>query len=129
MKAQGPNHWTGREFPRNYILFIFFCYLVARSSYSFVTPWISAHQAPLSVGFLRQEYWSGLSFPSPEDLLNPGMEPTFPALTDGFFTTEPSTLNYSCLHVKDGKSLIKATDTLKFFLTYFSTRVLVITTE
>ena len=73
-----------------------------------MTLWTVAHQAPLSMGFLKQEYWSGLSFPSPEDLLNPGMEPTFPALTDGFFTTEPPTLNYSCLHVKDGESLIKA---------------------
>ena len=41
----------------------------------FVTPWTVAHQAPLSVGFPRQEYWSGLLFPSPGDLSNPGMEP------------------------------------------------------
>ena len=48
-----------------------------------------AHQAPLSMGFPRQEYWSGLTFPSPGDLPNPGIKPTSPALEGGFFTTEP----------------------------------------
>ena len=43
-------------------------------------PWTVAHQVPLSMGFPRQEYWSGLSFPSPEDLPNPGIEPGYPAL-------------------------------------------------
>ena len=56
---------------------------------SFVTPWTVASQAPLSMGFLRQEYWSGLPFPSPGDLPNPGIKPTSPALAGGFFTTEP----------------------------------------
>ena len=46
-------------------------------------------QAPLSVGFRRQEYWSGLLFPSPGDLFNPGTELVSPVLTGGFFTTEP----------------------------------------
>ena len=46
----------------------------------FVTPWTVALQAPLSVGFPRQEYWSGLPFPSPGDLLDPGIEPRSPAL-------------------------------------------------
>ena len=41
----------------------------------FETPWTVAHQTPLSMGFPRQEYWSGLPFPSPGDLLNPGIEP------------------------------------------------------
>ena len=45
----------------------------------FVTPRILAHQAPLSVGFPRQEYWSGLPFPSPGDLPDPGTEPSAPA--------------------------------------------------
>ena len=44
------------------------------------TPWTLALQAPLSMGFSRQEYWSGLPFPSPGDLPNPGIEPGFPAL-------------------------------------------------
>ena len=46
----------------------------------FVTPWTAAHQAPLSMGFSRQEYWSGLPFPSPGDLPDPGIEPRSPAL-------------------------------------------------
>ena len=53
------------------------------------TLWTVAHQASLSMGFSRQEYWSGLPFPSPGDLLNPGIEPTSlmsPALADRFFT-------------------------------------------
>ena len=48
-----------------------------------------AHQAPLSMGFPRQEYWGGLPFPSPGDLPNPGIELTFPALVGRFFITEP----------------------------------------
>ena len=44
-----------------------------------VTLWTVAHQAPLSMGFSRQEYWSGLPFPSPGDLLDPGIEPMSPA--------------------------------------------------
>ena len=56
----------------------------------FTTPWTAACQAPLSVEFSRQEYWSGLPFPSPGDLPQPGMEPGSSALAGGFFTTEPS---------------------------------------
>ena len=54
-----------------------------------MTPWSVAQQAPLSMGFLRQEFWSGLPFPSPGDLPDPGIEPVFPALAGRFFTTEP----------------------------------------
>ena len=57
----------------------------------FATPWTVARQAPLSMGFPRQEYWSGLPFPSPGDLPSSGMElasPVSPALAGGFFTTE-----------------------------------------
>ena len=42
------------------------------------TPWTVAHQGPLSVGYSREEYWSGLPCPSPGDLPNPGIEPMFP---------------------------------------------------
>ena len=45
---------------------------------------------PLSMGFCRQEYWSGLPFPSLGDLPDPGIEPMSPALAGGFFTAEPS---------------------------------------
>ena len=54
------------------------------------TLWTVAHQAPLSMGVSRQEHWSGLPCPPPEDLPDPGTEPTSfmsPALTGGFFTT------------------------------------------
>ena len=54
------------------------------------TPWTVALQAPLSMGFSRQEYWSGLPCPPPGNLPNPGIEPTAlssPALAGGFFTT------------------------------------------
>ena len=54
---------------------------------SFVTPWTVAHQAPLSMRFPRQEYWSGLPFPFPGDLPHPGIEPASPALAGRFFTT------------------------------------------
>ena len=56
------------------------------------TQWTLVWQAPLSVGFSRQEYWSGLPFPSPEDLPNPGIEPpslVSPALAGEVFTAVP----------------------------------------
>ena len=46
----------------------------------FATPWTVAYKAPQSMGFSRHEYWSGLPFPSPADLLNPGIKPESPAL-------------------------------------------------
>ena len=55
----------------------------------FVIPWTEACQAPLSMGFSRQEYWSGLPCPPPGDLPDPGIEPVSvmsPALAGGFFT-------------------------------------------
>ena len=58
---------------------------------TFATPWTVVYQAPLSTGFSRQEYQSELPFPSPGDLLDPGIKPeflTFPAAGE-FFTTEP----------------------------------------
>ena len=54
-----------------------------------MTPWTVDHQAPLSVRFPRQEYWSGLPFPSAEDFSDPGIELTSSMLGNGFFTTEP----------------------------------------
>ena len=55
----------------------------------FVTPWTVAHQAPPSMEFSRQEYWSGLPFPSPGDLPNPGIEPRSPALQADALPSEP----------------------------------------
>ena len=56
---------------------------------SFVTPRSVAHQTLLSMGFPRQEYWSGLPFPPPGDLLHPGIRPASSALAGGLFTIEP----------------------------------------
>ena len=53
-----------------------------------MTPWTVAHQAPLSMEFSRQEYWSGLPFPSPEDLPDPGIGPGFPALEANCLSSE-----------------------------------------
>ena len=64
-------------------------YLVDQSYLILVTPCTEIHQAPLSMGFPRQEYWSGLLFPSPGNFSDSGIEPTSPALVGGFFTTEP----------------------------------------
>ena len=66
-----------------------------------VTPWTIAHQAPLSMGQFRQEYWSGLPFLPPGDLLHPGVKlvsPASPTLAGRFFTTEPP-----------GKPMVKST--------------------
>ena len=55
----------------------------------FAIPWTVAHQAPRPVGFSRQECWSGLPFPSPGDLPNPGIEPGSPALQADTLPSEP----------------------------------------
>ena len=59
-------------------------------SNSFAIPWTVTCQAPLSMRFPRQEYWSGLPFPPPGYLSDPGVEPMSPALAGGFFNSEPS---------------------------------------
>ena len=61
-------------------------------SNSFATPWPEAQQAPLPMEFSRQEYWSGVPFPTAGDLPHPGIKPlspAFPALAGGFFTSGP----------------------------------------
>ena len=63
--------------------------LVAKLCLTLVTPWTVACQAPLSMGFPRQEYWSRLPFPPPADLPDPVIEPASPALAGRFFTSEP----------------------------------------
>ena len=55
----------------------------------FGTPWTVAYQAPHSMGFSRQEYWTGLPFPSPGDLPDPGIEPWSPTLQADALTSEP----------------------------------------
>ena len=63
--------------------------LVSKSCPTLLTPWTVVCQAPLSMGFPKQEHWSGLPFPS-RDFPDPGIQPTFPVLAGGFFTTEPT---------------------------------------
>ena len=65
-----------------------------------MTPWTIAHQAPLSTGFLRQEYRSGLPFPSPGDLPDSEIKPASPALAGRFFAAE--------LPVKSKEGLLRA---------------------
>ena len=68
--------------------------LVAKSCPTLATPWSVARQAPLSMGFSRQEYWSGLPFPSPGDLPDPGIEPRSPTLQAAALPFEPP----GCIH-------------------------------
>ena len=70
-------------------VYIHHCCLVTQSCLIHWDPKDCRQQAPLSMGFSRQEYWSGLPFSSPGDLPNPGIEPKSRALAGGFFTTEP----------------------------------------
>ena len=95
-------------------------------------PWIIARQAPLSMGFPRQEYWSGLPFPTPGGLPDSGIEHVFlasPALAGGFFTTAPPGKPQrgwtSCKNNSRGKSdkIIKPIEMRKYlesFLSFFS---------
>ena len=67
----------------------------------FAIPWTVAYQAPPSMGFSRQEYWSGLSFPSPGDLSNQGIEPRSPALqADALLSEPPGKPYYSAIRLK-----------------------------
>ena len=60
-----------------------------------MTPWTVAHQAPPSMGFSKQEYWTGFPFPSPVDLPNPGIESRFPVLqADALLSKPPGKLAY-----------------------------------
>ena len=72
-----------------YLTTIIFCECSFGSGvWFFVIPWTVSRQAPLSMKFSRQEYWSGLPFPTPGDLPNAGIKTTYPVLAGGFFTTE-----------------------------------------
>ena len=63
--------------------------VVAQSCPTLATPWTVAYQASPSMGFSRQEYWSGLPFPSPGDLPDPGIKPRSPAFEADALTSEP----------------------------------------
>ena len=74
----------------NIVNWLCVCAQLLRHVRLFTISWTAACQSPLSMGFSRQEYWSGLPFPLPGNLPDPGIEPVSPALSGGFFTTEPS---------------------------------------
>ena len=66
----------------------------------FATPWTVAHQAPGSMGFSRQEYWSGLPFPSPGDLPDPGIKARSPALQADSLPSEPPGKDFTTSYYK-----------------------------
>ncbi|CAI9153925.1 unnamed protein product [Rangifer tarandus platyrhynchus] len=79
--------------------------LVAKSCPTLATPWNVACQIPLSMGFSRQEYWSGLPFPSPGDIPDLEVEPGSPALWEVSLLTrlprKPSSVQFSCSVMSD----------------------------
>ena len=90
-------------------------------SNSFATLWTVVHQAPLSMGLLRQEHWSGLPFSSLDNLSDTLIKPTSPALAVGFFATlpagKPSMLAYNSL--KDQQALCLDSKLIDMYLTEF----------
>ena len=86
-----PASWvTPNSLPTSFILCV--CAQLVTCVWLFATPWTIAHQTLLSMVFSRQEYWSGLPFPTPGDLPNPGIKPmssVSPTLSGRFFTTVP----------------------------------------
>ena len=77
----------------------FTCMSVAQSCQSLCDPWTVARQAPLSMEFSRQEYWSGLPIPSPRDLPHPGIEPGSPALLADSLPSEPPRKPHATLYL------------------------------
>ena len=78
------------------------CAKLLQPCLTLVTLWTVAHQAPLSLGFSRQEYWSGLPCPPPGDLPDPGIESASflaPALASGFFTTVATWEAHTCMYI------------------------------
>ena len=84
---------------------------------SFAIPWTATHQVPLSMGSPRQEYWSGLPFPSLEDLSNSGIKPVSPELAGKFFTTESLYINNKT--IRETKLYGLTCKTSQFFLINF----------
>ena len=109
LEAWSLSHWTIREVPR-------WKALLKVKSLScvqlFATPWTVAYQGPLSMGFSRQEYWSGLPFPSPGDLPNPGIELWVSCIAGRCFTIW-ATREAHCYHylIK-----LKNLESLQYFL-------------
>ena len=113
--TQGSNpcllHWQADSLPLNHLRILYYCMKVKVKMKSlshaqlFATLWAVAYQAPPSMGFSRQEYWSGLPFPSPRDLPDPGVEPGSPALQADTLTSEPPHRNIEILLSVDKSQL------------------------
>ena len=85
-----PTHTTGNVYLAQYILVSLYNKVKLLSHVGFFAiPWTIIYEASLSIGFSRQEYWSGLPFPSPGDLPDPGIEPRSPALQADTLPSEP----------------------------------------
>ena len=93
LELLNPSSWDFvklARFLKNVCVCVCVCVCISHSVMSnFATSWTGALQDPLSMGFPRQEYWSGLPFPSAGDLSDSGIKPRSPALAGRFFTTEP----------------------------------------
>ena len=88
--------WSWQPFVFYFSIYPCVCLSPLSRVWFFVNPWTLAHQAPLSMGCSRQEYWSGLPFPSPGDLPDPGIEPRSPALQADSLLSHREDLIYSC---------------------------------
>ena len=95
--SQFSSKWDPREHLLQFQVIFYKHACMLSCVWRFVTPWTIACQAPLSEGFSRQDYWSGLLFPSPGDLTNPGIKPMSLALAGGFFTSWATKASYKCL--------------------------------
>ena len=112
-------HQIGKTVPNTQVVMCY-CLVTKVASNSFVTPWTGTHQAPLSGRLPRQGHWSGLSFPFPGDLTNPGIKLAYPTLTGRFFTTEPSgkhawgTARSKCIHHQTGEAHPDSTNAWRY---------------
>ena len=82
------DRWMNKDLVHSYNRILAIGNFVAKLCPTLVIPWTVACKAPLSIAFSRQEYWSGLSFPSPGDLPDPGIKPWSPALQEDSLLTE-----------------------------------------
>ena len=89
----------------------------------FATPWTVAHQAPPSMGFSRQEYWSGLPFPFPGDLSNPGIEPGSPTLWADTSLSEPLRASNSSNSLSVSVKVVEIKSIAAFTLSWHKARI------